>query len=175
MSILAMMLLLLGLPLGSDDNSLSEPLRPLAPFVGKTWKGTFKNDHPQEKGPKQDVSRWERALNGRAVRVLHSVDDGEYGGETLITWDEKKHSLIYFYFTTAGFYTTGTMKSDGNKIVSHEQVTGNANGITEVRATTELLPEGAMHVRSEYLHQDKWVPGHEIHYTLSPDARVIFK
>ena len=80
-----------------------------------------------------DVSRFEVALNGQAVRNLHSINDGEYGGETLIVWDQEKQAIVYYYFTTAGFYTTGTMRADGDALVSHETVKGEAGGVTEVK------------------------------------------
>lgn len=160
----------------TPDEDLIEPLRPLAPYVGKTWRGLFEDPTQKEPSePSYDVSRWERALNGRAIRILHSINDGEYGGESLVIWDSKKQSLVSFYFTTAGFYTTATLKMEGNRLISHEQVTGNENGITEVRATNELTADGRMVVRSEYFQNGRWVPGHRITYTEAPEARVIFK
>ena len=97
------------LVMAGDAPQLAEPFKPFAPLLGKTWKGEFKDSTPEK--PLFDVARWERALNGKAVRVLHSVNDGIYGGETIITWDAAKKSLVYWYFTTAGFRTEGAMKS----------------------------------------------------------------
>src|SRR5688572_30209681 len=83
-----------GLASANDgDEKLAEPLKPFAPLLGKTWKGEFKASTPEK--PVFDVARWERALNGRAIRVLHSVNEGVYGGETLIIWDAKKKTLAY--------------------------------------------------------------------------------
>src|SRR5262245_33334512 len=56
----------------AEAESLDEHLAPLRPFLGKTWKGEFKNSTPEK--PRFDISRWERALNGKAVRVVHSVN-----------------------------------------------------------------------------------------------------
>src|SRR5215470_1937995 len=86
-------LLTAPLSLAGSPDQLDEPLKPFAPLIGKTWKGEFKKSTPEN--PLFDVSRWERALNGKAVRVLHSVNDGIYGGETLITWDANKKTLAY--------------------------------------------------------------------------------
>src|SRR2546425_11963540 len=110
MKILARLLLLAGVFAAAggqaeDKSSLDEHLEPFRPFLGKTWKGYFK-DSTLEK-PQMDVARWERALNGKAVRVVHSVNNGVYGGESIILWDDKKKSLVFYYFTTADFYTTG--------------------------------------------------------------------
>lgn len=45
-----------------------------------------------------DIQRWELALNGQAVRILHSINDGEYGGESLLVWDRDRRSLVFHYF-----------------------------------------------------------------------------
>jgi hypothetical protein len=159
--------------LAADKPSLDEHLEPFRPFLGTTWKGQFKESTPEK--PQVDVARWERALNGKAIRILHSINHGVYGGESIIVWDEKKKSLVFYYFTTAGFYTTGTMTFKDGKFSSHETVTGSAEGVTEVKATSELRPDGTMHSKSEYLKEGKWAPGHEITYKEDPKAKVVFK
>ncbi len=155
------------------QENLIEPLQPLARYVGKTWRGNLTEATPDK--PMVDVSRWERALNGQAIRILHSVNDGEYGGETLILWDAEKEDLIFYYFTTAGFYTQGTIKIEGDTFTSHELVTGNSDGITEVRATGRLLPDGRMHSKAQYLKNGEWTDGHEIWYVEDAQARVVFR
>jgi hypothetical protein len=154
------------------DQPLDPHLEPLRPLLEKTWKGNFekgKADHPTI-----DVMRWERALNGKAVRVLHSINDGDYGGETIIRWDEKKQVLAYHYFTTADFTTVGQMTAKDGKMTTHETVEGSV-GVTEVRGTSELLPDGALHVTAEYLKDGRWQPGHEVTYHTDPAAKVVFK
>ena len=158
---------------GAEPTPLNPHFEPLRPWLGKTWKGEFKNSTPEK--PLFDVSRWERALNGKAVRVLHSVNDGVYGGETIIIWDAKKNSLVYWYFTTAGFRTEGTMKYLDDQWSAHEVVIGAGSGIAEVKSTTKLLPDGRLHVTTEYLKDGKWDAGREVYYKKTPDAHVIFK
>jgi len=158
---------------GADQPSLDTHLEPLRPLLEKTWKGSFKNSTPDK--PIVDVARWERALNGRAVRILHSVNEGVYGGESLVLWDEKRQQVSYYYFTTAGFTTTGTLRYENGKIITHEVVTGSTEGITEVRSTNEIGPEGSFHVKSEYKKNGQWVPGHEVTYREDPVAKVIFR
>ncbi len=157
----------------SAQLDLTEHLAPLAPFVGKTWRGEFTDSTPEK--PMFDVSRWERALNGQAIRILHSVNDGEYGGETILYWDREKEQLVFHYFTTAGFFTQGVMRLQDGKMISREAVTGNANGVTEVEATGELLPDGRMRSSARYLQNGQWVPGHEILYREDPAAEVRFR
>jgi hypothetical protein len=157
----------------ADSPSLDPNLEPLRPWLGKTWKGEFKNSTAEN--PVVDVSRWERALNGKAIRVLHSINDGAYGGESLVMWDEEKKAVTYYYFTTAGFRTTGTMTFKDGKIQSHEVVTGNANGVTEVRGNFEMRPDGTLFVKTEYLKNGEWTPGREATYREDSSAKVVFK
>ena len=155
----------------AEQGTLDPNLEPLRPLLGKTWKS-----EPGTSGGKTtvDVSRWERALNGKAVRLLHSVNEGEYGGETIATWDDKKKSIVYQYFTTAGFNTSGTMKAEDGKIVTHEMVAGDAGGVSEVRGTLELRPDG-YRMKTEYLKGGKWEPARDVVYREDPAATVVFK
>ena len=158
---------------GADQPSLDPHLEPLRLLLEKTWKGTFESGKTEK--PTVDVMHWERALNGKAVRILHSINDGDYGGETIVIWNEKDRVLTYHYFTTAGFTTAGTMTVKDGKITTHEVVEGNAGGVTEVRGTSELLPDDTVHVKAEYLKEGDWRPGHEATYRKDPAAKVVFK
>ncbi len=154
---------------------LAKELEPLRPLL-KTWKGQFIND----KGPSpgSDVVRFERALNGRAIRALHSVNEGAYAGETIILWNAAAKQIQTFYFTTEGDRIEGTMavEKDG-AFTTMEKVVGaeGENAVTQVRATSRLLPDGRLHVKSEYMKKGAWVAGHEIMYSAAPGAEVVFK
>ena len=156
-----------------DQPSLAPQLEPLRPLLEKTWKAPLKNSTPEK--PMVDVMRWERALNGKAVRVQHSVNDGIYGGETIFMWDEKKQVVTYHYFTTAGFMTVGTVSFKDGKLITHEVISGNAGGVTEVRGTSELLSSGAFRVTTEHLKDGQWQPGREATYEQDANAKVVFK
>ena len=157
----------------ADKTSLDPRLEPLRPLLEKTWKGAFKSSTPEK--PLVDVMHWERALNGKAVRILHSVNDGAYGGESLVTWDEAKQSVVYHYFTTAGFMTTGTMTFKDGKVSTHEVVKAKTDGVTEVRGESELRPDGTFLVKTEHLKSGEWSAGREVVYKEDPAARVVFK
>ena len=157
----------------AENPTLNAHLEPLRPLLDRTWKGTFKDSKPDK--PTVDVARWERALSGQAVRALHSINDGVYGGETLFIWDEKKQSVVYYYFTTSGFMTTGTITFKDDKWITHEEVSGSAGGVTEVRSTSGLLPDGGFHVKAEYRKNGEWTPGHEVTYREDASAKVVFK
>jgi hypothetical protein len=158
---------------GGELPPLDTHLEPLRPLLEKTWKGEFKDSKPDK--PTIDISRWERALNGRAVRVLHSINDGIYGGEMLMMWDQSKQQIGYHYFTTAGFTSTGTMEVQNGKFITHEVVHGDSQGVTEVRSVAEITPEGTLHVRAEHLKNGTWTPGHEVTYRPDPSAKVVFR
>jgi len=161
------------LRLSAAEQTLDPHLEPLRPWLGKTWR----SESTQAGSDKSnvDVARWERALNGKAVRILHSIDDGAYGGETIATWDETKKSVVYHYFTTAGFMTTGTMTFKDGKVVTNETVSGNAGGVTEVRGTTEIATDGTFRMKTEYLKEGKWQPARDAIYREDAAAAVVFK
>ena len=160
-------------PAVAETGPLDEPLEAFRPFVGKTWRGEFRNSKPEK--PAIDVARWERALNGKAVRVLHSINDGYYGGESVIQWDREKKEIRYHYFSTAGFYNVGTMTVSNRMITAIEKVFGNKEGVTEVRSTYELRTDGTMLNRSEYLKNGVAAGTREILYREAPGAEVKFK
>ena len=153
--------------------SLSDQLKPLEPYIGKTYKGEFANSTPEK--PIFDIQYWERILNGNGVKIIHSVNDGEYGGESIIMWDLISNSFKSWYFTTAGFYTVATVTFEDNKMIFIEDVTGNQNGITQVKSTLELLSNGNMHTKAHYLVNGEWQDGHEISYKEDSKVKVKFK
>jgi len=156
----------------SDQPALDPHLEFLQPWLDKT----FKSEGTERSGNSStDVARWERALNGKAVRITHSLNEGAYGGEVIVRWDEEKQTVCYHYFTTDTFWTEGTMTFKDGKIASHEIVKGRAEGVTEVRATIEMRSDGTYLQKSEFLKDGKWTPGREAVYRQDPAARVIFK
>src|SRR5207244_11287491 len=98
---------------------------PLRQLLEKTWKGTIKDSKPGK--PPVDVKKWERALNGQAIRILHSINDGAYGGESLLIWDEQRKTISYYYFTTDGFMTTGTLEAKVGQLITHDDRKGDSN------------------------------------------------
>lgn len=159
--------------LGAEPDNLIPQLEPLRPFVGHTWKGHFPRSTPDK--PVFDIARWERALNGQAVKITHSVNNGAYGGETTITWNSQEQKVQYYYFTTAGFMTKGTMKFEQGKVLCEEEVIPALNGLTKIKAVMQLVDGKKMHVKSEHWKDGAWTPGHEITYEQAPGAQVLFK
>jgi hypothetical protein len=152
------------------EPALDDHLKPFAPYVGKTWRGEFKTSTKDK--PQVDVSRWEVALKGKAIRIVHSLNDGAYGGESFVMWDPAKKAFATFYFTTAGFFTEGTIEFKDGKMVAREVVRGQQPGVSEVESVTELT-SGKMHIKSRFLQNGKWVDAHEITYVEAPGAKVM--
>jgi xylose isomerase len=94
----------------------------------------------------------------------------------MLFWDKEQQSLIYYYFTTAGFYTQGTMTFDAKtkSLIAEEVVKGNVNGISKVRSTTKLAA-GKLMTSAEYLQNGTWVKGHSAVYVEDKDATIQFK
>lgn len=166
-------LCLLALSTVGFSADLIPELKNFEPFVGKTYRAEFANSTPEK--PVVDVSRWETHLNGKAVRIEHSINDGAYGGETIIFWDAAEKKIRYFYFTTEGFFTEAEVIFEGDTFVSREVVKGNTGGVSEVKAKAWLNEDGSLRVESKYLKDGKWVVGHEATYVPAPNAKVIFK
>jgi len=158
----------------AETDSLHPKLEPFRPYINTYWIGDLTEPGKSEKTI--DKSHWSRALNGQAIKVVHSVNNGLYGGESLIFWDEKLQSLSYYYFTTAGFYTHGQMQIDAKTgaIVATEQVENNQQGITQVKSRS-LLSGDSLSVQSDYEKQGQWVKGHSASYRRVNHIEIIFQ
>ncbi|WP_205701918.1 hypothetical protein [Pseudidiomarina mangrovi] len=158
-----------------EEPDLHPQLEFFRPYLDTYWIGDL--SEPGSDQAKIDRAHWQRALNGNAIKTIHSLNDGEYGGESIIFWDEQKQTLAYYYFTTAGFYTHGTMTfhADTNVLEAYEQVENNANGITAVKSTSQFdINAATLTSSSQYLKNDEWVSGHSAVYRLSGPLDIIF-
>jgi hypothetical protein len=123
-----------------------------------------------------DVHRFEFILGGQALRTIHSVNDGAYGGAALVYWDAEKETLASHYVTTAGFFTTATIRIEDGAMLSHEIVHGGgAGGVAEVKAESRILSDGRLLVKSQQLKGGQWTAGPERYYSEDPKAEVVFK
>lgn len=138
------------------------------PLAGKTWKATLPNGGV-------DVHRFDLILNGQVLRSMHSVNDGAYGGEALVYWDAERQTLASHYVTTAGFFTTATIRIEDGAMLSHEIVHGGgAGGVKEVKGESRILPDGRLVVKTQQLRDGQWAPGVERTYVEDPGAEVRF-
>ena len=151
---------------------LSDHLTGLKPFIGNTYKGKFINS--TEENPMIDVLSFERALNGNAVKVIHSVNNGEFGGETMVMWNAEKEGLQSWYFTSAGSLTIQNVQIKKDTFISIEDVSGNQNGITKVKTIIEVLHGSQIKKRTKYLMNNLWKDGSEIIYKEVNDFKPVF-
>lgn len=112
-------------------------------------------------------------MGGKALRIMHSINDGNYGGEALLHWNTDKEAITYRYVTTATFYTEGTITPTENGFDAHEIVFGNMGGITETRSSYSL-EEGEMRVWSQFLKDGEWAEKTRLTYVKAEDAEVRF-
>lgn len=140
-------------------------LAALAPLVGETWQSTFESDGQTV----TDVSRFEWAMRGHALRNIHALGGGAYGGETLV-WAEGD-SLRFVYVTSGGFTTSGSgfIRDDG-ALVAEEAVVGNEDGIDRVRSVSFVDADGLLQTVAEYRQRGEWSPGRTATYVRTPDA-----
>ncbi len=130
-----------------------DPLKMFDKFLGH-WESVFQK--VDGKPTVVDVATWEKTLNGKAIRSQHSINDGVYGGEMMMVWDNKKKSLVFFYFTTADFYTMGTIEViDDTSFIAYEDVTGSVEGITKVKSTSSIKDD-IITVSTSYFKNDQW-------------------
>lgn len=142
-----------------------------APFermIGKSWRGTGTAGAGVE-----DIQRWDWAIGGHAVRVVHSVNGGAYAGETLIFRDRDSGDYIFHYFTTGGFHTTGTMTPTGPGAFAIEETVHGAAGIERLRSTAELGADGVYRVRSTTERDGEWVEAGGFDYREDPSATPV--
>lgn len=162
--LLLLLSLLLAAPVYARDVA-NEKLQYLAPFIG-TWKAEVAENT-------YDVSHYDWVLGGKALRIMHSINDGAYGGEAILHWDEEKQAIIFHYVTTSTFYTEGTISPTETGFDAHEIVHGNMDGIVETRSGYEMK-DGEIHVWSQLLKNGEWTEKETAIYSKAPDAEVRF-
>lgn len=146
-----------------------DQLAPLKPFVGKTWQA----DLDPTDGEAIDIARWEWAMNGKAIRILHSVNNGAYGGETLIHFDAEANQIVYRYVTTAAFYTEGTITVTEDGFTAEATVIG-LPGTHRTEATHRLV-NGNMEVSTRIIKDSDAGSISKAIYVNTPDAVVVFR
>lgn len=155
MRFLSILFVVLGLSASAQAADRHPALSPFEPFIGKTW--VFETE-----GYK-DVAHWDWVHGGQAILIQHTVNDGEYGGTTLVNFDQGEGVVIYRYATAAGFYTDGRMTATSDGYIALEQVSGHPDGITEVRSGARIK-DGVMHKWVEFLKNGAWGPRQELSY-----------
>ncbi len=175
LSVSAGLALLAGTPalvwaqaLPAAEVSVEDPFAPLYPLIGRTWRGTGIGPDAVE-----DVVRWEWAVGGHAVRAVHSVNGGVYGGETLIFPDRDSGQLIFHYFTSGGFHTTGAMTLAPTGELEVVETVHGLDGLEELRSTLVVQADGTYRTRGLVERDGEWVEFGGFDYRQDNDAVVV--
>lgn len=147
------------------------PLSVFADLVGKTWRGA---GQAGESAERTDIIVWETIMGGLAVQSTHSIDDGHYGGRTIFFYSPAEAAIVFHYFTTGGFHSTGTIEPQANgDLLSIEHIHG-LDDVQEVRAVIRM-GGASWEVSSLYLRDGAWVEGDGFSYVEAPGAEVRFR
>jgi hypothetical protein len=141
---------------------------PFAPMIGKTWRGTGTGAEAVE-----DIQTWDWAVGGHAVRIVHSVNGGAYGGETLIFHDKDSGDYIFHYFTSGGFHTTGTIKPSAPGTFEIAETVHGVDGLDALRSTGVLGEDGVYRVRSSVEKDGAWTEVGGFDYREDSTATVV--
>lgn len=133
----------------------------LADFPGHMFRGEPTGDNSEALA---DYQLWSWTEDGAALMIRHALEDGSYGGETIVRPGTTGDELTYVYYTNGGFSTQGhfTVSEEG-VWEAVEEVTGQGD-ITKVRSRGHRREDGALISKSEYFSNGEWVPGHGFVY-----------
>ncbi|GHF18990.1 hypothetical protein GCM10017044_11930 [Kordiimonas sediminis] len=151
--------------------ALIDPLALLEPYTNRTWQHTVGTKG--EPGYFNDISHWQTVMGGHAVLTRHSVNEGVYGGYTLIFYDAEASILRCTYVTNGGFYTECTIRQADDQIIVEETVKGTRRGPESVRSQI-AIEDGQMIVTSQYKTEKDWSDPEVRRYHENPTALVIF-
>ena len=156
-----------------QGNDLSKHLLGFEIFLGKKFQGEFYNS--TKENPLMDIIYFERILNGEAIRITHSVNHGEYGGEYIITWNSDKGKIESYYFSTGGEIRVSSIDITNNEISIEEDFSKNKNGIQKVKKIFRLDAEGTLENNIKYMINNMWIKSHEMIYSRNDSAKIIFR
>lgn len=161
-----------GLPAMAQDLPAAEaraedPFRPLYPLIGRTWRGANIAQDGVE-----DIVRWEWAVGGHAVRAVHAVNGGAYGGETLVFPDADTGGLIFHYFTSGGFHTTGTIRPAADGSLEIEETVHGLDDIESLRSVIRIAGDGTYTSRGLVEQEGRWIEFGGFDYRLDGTAVV---
>ena len=156
-----------------SEKPISEHLRPFKALLGNRYQGKYSN--PQDGRLMDEVQHWERTLNGNAIKMTHSINNGEYGGVTIFMFDPEFQVLRSWYFDTAGSVKTANINYFNEKIIITEDVSKNKNGITKVKTIIEILDNLMLLKKTKYLMKNLWVDGNEVLFRETKEFWPFFK
>ena len=155
----------------SEKNDLSYRLRGFEPFIGKYFKGSINNVSKLKSS--SEVIYFQRILNGQAIRISHSINHGEFGGETIIAWNDSNNLLESIYFSTGGTIKKSIVEIKDHKVILLEDLI-NDNSIKKVKTTYKLLLNGNLEKEIKYYIDKTWRKSHVLIYKNDKNSKLIF-
>lgn len=139
----------------------------LADMPGSTFVGIPMGDSSERL---KDYQKWAWVEDGNAILISHALEDGSYGGDTIVRTTDDPNELVYEYVTNAGFTTTGSFRLDheAGTWTSLELVEGDSP-VSEVESKGVMNADGTMRMTSRYLTADGWQEGHGFIYRRTYD------
>ena len=153
--------------------NLSSQLNGSERFIGKKFSGEFYNSTKDK--PLKDIIYFERILNGKAISISHSVNDGEYGGKYIIMWNAEKNMVESYFFSTGGEIILSEATISANNIIIVVDFSKYGNRIKKVKKIYKLNKDGTLENKIKYFINNVWVNSHSMKYVQSDLARVNFK
>lgn len=150
----------------STISSAPDGLKPLAFLVGSCWAGPL---------PKEgiDTHCFSSVYDGQFVRDVHTVTKARrpYQGETLYHWDAAARVVKYTYWNSLGGVSTGTMNTDGDRLVFPE--THEASDGTRIDFRNVWFQDGANAyvAQTDQREPTGWTQRFRIRYERQPAAR----
>ena len=169
----ALLLILPAAPAAAGDDNAAKGYAPMAVFAdlaGRSWRGEGTGPNGE---PLVDIARYEMILGGRAFQSTHRLEDGNYGGRTIIFYDEGAKEYVFHYFTTAGFHTTGVIEPTETGFKAVEKVNGHPK-YAEVRSEIIMNDDGMRVVSSHVTHDGEESDGDALVYTEIEDPGALF-
>lgn len=146
-------LLLVFAPVHADEEN---PLSAYAPLAGHCWKGDF----PDGNATDEHCFSW--VYGGKHLRDVHMVrgKNGEYGGETIYSWDAKRETIVYRYWNSNGGYSDGEIVTgdDGVLISPEERYTGEDGKEQVFRSRLHIIDADGYETITETLRDGEWHP-----------------
>lgn len=146
--------ILLFLALAPAAFAAENPLDVYAALAGHCWSGEF----PNGKATDEHCFTW--VYEGKHLRDVHVVradDGGEYRGEAIYSWDEKRGQIVYRYWNSDGGYSDGEIVANDGELVSPEERYTGKDGSEQVfRSTLRIIDHDSYEARTESLRNGKW-------------------
>ncbi len=140
----------------SPAEELEEHLHFLEPLLGKEWVGGFVGP---ESPDIEIVLRFEKILDGHAVRYVREAIAADFSSLTQFYWNPGREEICFTSLNNKGIVEEGVVLATEGRIVllgkSHRP-----DGTIEFKTTLEIDPRGTLRDTFQRLKDGEWVQGH---------------